>query len=525
MDGPAQPEAAATDAPTPDTLPGSPIAAAVLELSLHPGDLERLTRLPEVMRMRTGQARSTAWREVWADTPDGALAAAGQSLCERKVGRDTVWRLERLRGTAEVPWPPGTPPQVIAEAASLDGLNQPLPADLVPVAASDGVLRVLPLNGTSGDISLTILHAVLRAVAGEQKICRVWFRGPAGEIEALALTLTHSVRLTVPPVALAAEALTVAGRTTPTRPLGAPALIAEADVSTAFANIVAHLTGVVLHHAPHAEAGVAPEPVHQMRVALRRLRSALALFRRAAGGAAVDILKHDLKSLLQVLGPARDWDVFTAGTGHAVGRALPDDRPVARLLAASERKRQDCYAALTHFIASPAFRRLGIRLACLGAFRPWSLAVPEADSGEAVAKQLALQAAPLREFAAHALSKRLERLLTTSDDLSALTPPELHALRIQGKRMRYAAEFFAALYPSKDTRRFLRRSVALQERLGRLNDGAVAAGLMADLGGMTGERGYAVGVVRGYVAAGQRGTHAKMERSWRKFRRSEPFWQ
>ena len=115
-------------------------------------------------------------------------------------------------------------------------------------------------------------------------------------------------------------------------------------------------------------------------------------------------------------------------------------------------------------------------------------------------------------------------MLAPGDDLSSLRVEELHAIRIQGKRLRYAAEFFAPLFPRKETRRFLRRIAALQERLGHLNDGAVAEALMRELGGSGAQRAMAVGIVRGFVAAGLRQARARSERSWRKLRRLEPFW-
>jgi triphosphatase len=140
-----------------------------------------------------------------------------------------------------------------------------------------------------------------------------------------------------------------------------------------------------------------------------------------------------------------------------------------------------------------------------------------------VDRQAASLATPLDDFASHALTRRLARVNEAGDDLSALPADELHRVRIQVKRLRYAAEFFAPLYSPRDARRFIRRTAALQERLGLLNDGAVAQHLMAQLGG--GDRGFAAGVVRGFVAAGLRGARAKAERSWRKFRRLEAFWR
>jgi triphosphatase len=264
--------------------------------------------------------------------------------------------------------------------------------------------------------------------------------------------------------------------------------------------------------------------VHQMRVALRRLRSAIKLFGRAVGGPELDAVNAELSVLARALGPARDWDVFAAGTGRAVGASFPEDRAVERLLVAAERQRQAAYATLRRYLEGPAFRLLGLRLASLAALRPWEHAAPAAPADDAAAKRAELRATPLSAFAAHALDQRLVRMLEPGDDIAALPVEALHAVRIQGKRLRYAAEFFAPLFPRKETRRFLRRVAALQERLGHLNDGVVAEGLMAQLGGSGAERAMAVGIVRGFVAAGLGRARAKCERSWRKVRRLEPFW-
>ena len=164
----------------------------------------------------------------------------------------------------------------------------------------------------------------------------------------------------------------------------------------------------------------------------------------------------------------------------------------------------------------------GLRLACGAAFRRWEWA-NEAAPDEAQAKRRDLQDAPVRDFATHVLDRRLSRVAAAGEDLTGLSAADLHGLRIQCKKMRYAAEFFSILYSARASRRFLRRIAALQDRLGRLNDAAVAADLMSVLGG-GGDRGYAVGVVRGFIAAGQRGARGKAERAWRKFRRVNAFW-
>ena len=493
----------------------------VLDLTLDPADVPRLSRVPALAVLRSGRARATSMEMIWHDTPEGALAAAGLSLCERRVGRERLWRLERLRGTPEFPWPPGAPAPLVAEAAALADLGADLPTPLLPVAALSGQLRTLPLTAP-GPLGLALLAGTLRAVTGERAVCRVILSGAPDQVGPLLLALGAAVHLSVPSESLAAEAGAVAGRAPPPRALGAPELPVQATVADAFARVVGHLVGVVLHWAPHARADGPSEAVHQMRVALRRLRSAISLFRRAVGGPALDAAKADLQALSRVLGPARDWDVFRDGTARDVQAAFPDERAIARLLAAAERRRLTAYVALRSYLDGPAFRLLGLRLALLLATRPWDRpAETEVDT----AKQAEVQATPLAVFAAHMLRRRLARLLDTGDDFAALPTEAVHAVRIQGKRLRYAAEFFAPLFPRKETRRFLRRSSALQERLGHLNDGAAVVGLLGQLGNGGAERALAVGIVRGFVAAGMRTARAKSERCWRKFSRLEPFWE
>jgi CHAD domain-containing protein len=215
--------------------------------------------------------------------------------------------------------------------------------------------------------------------------------------------------------------------------------------------------------------------------------------------------------------------VFTGGTGRKVGRAFPDDRPVTLLLAAAERRRLAGYAALRTHLASAAFRETGIALAALALDRPWRHAVPEdAEEARHVAE---LRQSDLRDYAARALRRRFARVVAPGADLQGLPLPALHDIRLQAKRLRYAAEFFSPLFPGRQTRRFLRRMSALQERLGLINDGVVAQTLMAELPGRGPGRAYATGVVRGFVAAQTAGGLRKLDRSWQRFLHADPFWE
>jgi triphosphatase len=481
-----------------------------LELALPAADAVRLTRLKAIAPLLRGGNRSTPVEQVWHDTAEGALAAEGIALAERREGRQRRWQLLALN-----PDPPGAAPEPLAEAASPDALGRPLPTPLLPVAACVGRLRSLPVFHPEGTVDLALLTGRLRAASGEHPICRLRLTGSAAA--SVALLVAATLPLLPPTGALAAEALAVAGRPAPGRTLGPPALTPGLSVSEAFARIVGHLLGVLLHHAPAAAEGAEPEAVHQMRVALRRLRSAWQLFRDAVACPALDAAKPALRALARHLGPARDWDVFTTTTLPAVAASLPDEGALRRLGAAAGRRRRESHAALRRYLASADFREVTIRLAALAALRPW-----ESAAASAAEEQAAALAQPLADFAAHALARRRARVEETDEAVANLGREELHELRIHLKRLRYTAEFFAPLYPPRPARRFIRRLARLQDRLGQINDQAVAEGLLAQLDG--GRRGYAAGLVRGFLAAREARARKRLARAWARFRKLDPFW-
>jgi CHAD domain-containing protein len=278
------------------------------------------------------------------------------------------------------------------------------------------------------------------------------------------------------------------------------------------------LTDVILYLAPSAADGRGgPEPVHQMRVAVRRLRSAIKVFRRAVGCPSVDVVDAGLKALAMRLAPTRDWDVFTTETGAKVVAALPNAEKLRRLLAAAERRRLACHAELRRYLQSVEFRRLGIELACLAGGDGWQATLGEAE-------QAALGTA-LNDFAGHVLSRRLKRLAQRGDDIADLEPAALHGIRLSAKRVRYAAEIFAPLYPGKASARFIRRLTTLQNRLGSLNDGAVAETLLGELTGTSGRQAFASGLVLGFIAARSGRARERIARAWRDFHRLTPFWE
>ncbi len=500
----------------PDIVIETDRLAVAIELALAPDELPALLRHATLRQpgARRPAVRGSKLNLIWHDTPEGALAKDGISLTQRQTAAGMAWVRERMVPDAAFMAPPGLPPRHIETSEAFPEMNDPL----LPVAAFDGTTR--DITRPTSKIRVTLLQGELRAVTATREVCRLLVTGP-GAFE-LALTWAATLRIGVAPQSLAAEAHILARRVPPARLLGAPALRPRQSAGDGFAYVVAHLAGVIQHHAALIGDGSAPEPVHQMRVALRRLRSATLLFRRAVACPALADVNERLKLLGRVLGPPRDWDVFTRETGCDAGLAFPDDMAVAALLAGAERQRVAGYAALARYLDSAAWRELGVALAHLATSRSWVDFTP-ADPAEAE-RHTALQQSDISAFAARALSKRLDDVIAPGSDLSGLDIAALHDIRLHGKRLRYAAEFFAPLFPGGTTRRFLRRMTALQEHLGHINDGAVAASLMSELPGRGTAHHYAIGVIRGFVAARAGGGRRKFVRIWQRFLKQDLFW-
>ncbi len=471
-------------------------ASVTLELTLPVAGIAAVRR-----RLRGSLGRAVALTQDWHDDGEGSLARHGLALAHWHSGQLSGWRAEALDASLA----PGAAAPVRAEAASASALQGvAVPDGLQPVQRLEARLR----EGLLADVALRLVDGMLQDGHG---VARLFLSGPQAEVTALGLSLAEALPVSVPARSLAAEALLRAGLPVPPRRLGAPNLPSGLPPGAGFAQAAGHLLGVLLHHAPAAAAGQTGEPVHQMRVALRRLRALASVFRDVVACPELDAVRPGLKALADALGPARDWDVFLDGTGRRVLAAFPEVAEVSALMAAAATRRAEAYAALGATLAGPELRSLAIRTAALAIGRPW----------EGVA---GLPAPETEAFGAAVLAKRMRQVARQAKGMGSQPDAVLHEVRLKAKRLRYAAEVFAPLFPGREAQRFLRRLAALQEALGHLNDNAVAAGLMQALVEHGGD-GLAGGLVRGFVAGQAGQTRQAATRAWKRLRKAGPFWQ
>jgi triphosphatase len=256
--------------------------------------------------------------------------------------------------------------------------------------------------------------------------------------------------------------------------------------------------------------GVGPfqdsESVHQMRVGLRRLGAALAMFDGLVHPP--DGIKAELAWLMDQLAPARDWDVLLASTLHQVEAAVPDCAALAALRRAVHDKRVAAYASAADAVSSPRCRQLGRALDEWLERRGWREGL--SPKGKTRLKMRAV------DLAGAILEKEQQRLRKRGRKLDEATDEVRHRVRVAAKRTRYAAEFFASFYPGKRVRPYVAAMSDLQTALGELNDFAVARRLLGELGAGDDALREGVALVTGYVAATGRHGEPAARKLWRK---------
>ena len=471
-----------------------------------------LGRIKALAARRDGRARSQGVKIVWHDSPEHALLADGLALTEQRG----VWRLERLV-PGEDTWLPAQPAPVIAEAPDLATLAPlaTLPSPLAPLAALEGRTTSSVHRFGDSTVTLTIDRGTVRSVTAERPFAHIAISGDESAVHEAAQLIAGAIPVSVPSASLAAEAIALAtGQKPQARHHGPPVLPGSlTGVQDALSHIIGHLTDVILAFAPLAVRAddVGVNAVHQMRVAVRRARSALAVFRSVVEPGAFDAISLRFESLGAQLGPSRDWDVFGDETIPLLREVLPGDQRVERLATVAGRRRRECRQALTDYLAGVEFRGVGIECAWFAAATSWRM--PPADPP-----------VQLDEFSAGVLQHRWRKLISAGKRMEALDIAGLHDVRLRAKRARYAAEMFASLYRGKAAHRFIRQLSALQQRLGVLNDGAVATHLIEELGGASGRHAYAAGVVAGFMAVRAAKIRPRIVLAFEKFRRQPAYW-
>ena len=454
---------------------------------------------------------------TYFDTPDRAFLRAGASLRVRRSGRRRVQTLKLREGLGpfsrgEWEWsvPADRPELAHLAATPLAGLAEG--AEGVSAVFTAQVRRSEWVLQTGGTVILATLDlGAIRAGEAEEPIRELELELKEGEalpLLRLAQELARSM-----PVLLGAESKSdrgwrlLTGEPRAAEKAGEPGLAADASAAEAFRRLTGATLATLVANQPAAAAGVV-EGVHAMRVATRRLRALLALFRPQLAEEAEGRFTAELRAMGRVLGEARDWDVFCTQTLVRAGEDGVDDALLGRLRERALEQREAAHGRLRAWLREPALTALVLGLAAW-AEDPAALS-GEADGGT-LAEPLAELAPELEKRLARQVRRRGRRIRHRSEE-------ELHDLRKALKKLRYAVEFLAPLHRPGRLKAYLNRCKALQEHLGNLNDAVVTVSLAEQLGGEGEALAPAIDALRSWAEGQRARSQAHLRKAWRRFK-------
>ena len=491
------------------------------------------------MAHRTGEPVTQSLTSTYYDTAGRRLLQRGVALRVRHNGLGYIQTLKAGTGLTrdEWEWPVATSAPditVIAEPAAWTLVAGLKPDDLRPMFETRFERTLYPLNyGSPSVIELAVDHGVIVGSDGrEQPISELELELKAGtpsDLYRLALELAESLPLRVEAQTKSARGFALAAGQPP-QPVKAhlgtlaPDITVDAAMTEIFATCFQHFAD----NESCAYAGNDPEGVHQARVALRRFRAAIGLFRAFVPTADREWIVGELRWLDETLGPARDWDVFRLDLTASVAAALASHPALAadlnRLDAVALERREAAYRALRATLESPRFTRFRLGFDLWLADRSWR--------AQPVAETSMLLFRPLVETARLLLEARHRKARKAGAHFADLDSSRRHRVRIALKNLRYAVDFFRTLYPDKTVARFLRRLCALQDTLGHLNDVATAARLALTLAHTDTEQdsptaaaaNRGAGIVLGWHGHTLIDDEPHLISQWSKFRKSKRFW-
>ena len=499
-----------------------------LKLRIAPEQLARLKRHPLLGKHQVTRPATRRLYNIYYDTPKLELHKSAMALRLRRVGRQWLQTLKgggsvkaglHQRNEWEMPVSRAALDFSSPQAAEWEKYLPPtLRKKLQPVFVTDFSRTSRMLDWQGAQIELCMDHGEVRTEQHGTPICELELElksGEPGRLFELALALLEIVPFELEPVSKAEQGyrLLTGYADKPVKgvvpDIAKSATLAEA-LQTLIWSCLLHLQ-VNLRGAMTSDDA---EYLHQMRVALRRLRVVLRMAEKFRADESLSALSSDVAALCVALGRIREWDVFIAQTAQPMCARMAGHAGLQALLAASERQRTVCYVELRGAEQARELQRLILRFAL------WM-------NGEYWQPPQGAAAPPIQDFATRHLRKLAKRFAQAGRQLVTLDNVRLHALRILAKKLRYSAEFFAVLYDKQKAGLFLDALSEVQDVLGQINDVAVAHRLLDELAALPELSAHqeAVALAKGWIAHGLSRQFTKLRKAVQDFNKQDTLWK
>jgi triphosphatase len=448
-----------------------------LKLELTPPELQRIHSHPALEALTVGKPETRTLRSLYFDTPDHQLRAQGISLRLRSSEHDPWVQTikvgngigEGVFSRTELEAPVATPEpdlhvisdrklrRKIAEASKRSALE--------PVFETVVTRTTRRLHADNAELELALDEGVIRAGKQQSELCEAELElkagSPASLLEvATTLFASESLRLAHTSKAERGYNLLLGRRDDSVVPQRAshPRLGGNESCAEALSLFLQSANGQMVANRRVVLETDDPEGAHQLRIGLRRLRSALRAFRPLDDTAVLREIEVQARSLAASIGRLRDADVLIEDILAPVAGRLKGEPGIADLRECLSVYRLKVRDEVRRDLMREPWSRLQLYLVL------WPRTF--ADNG--------MLRIPVREFAAPALNKGWKRLAKLGTSIETLTLDERHDMRKALKSFRYSVEFFASLHSAGDVARFAKQLRKLQDIFGYINDVVVA---------------------------------------------------
>ena len=508
-----------------------------LKATIAPEQLDKIKDLPAIRKRAVGRARSKKLVTVYFDTPDHELRQQGLSLRVRKVGRAFVQCVKlthsRLGGIPvrmewEGPVPSQKPAISVIEDKRLRRLIRRAGAERLHAVFRTDVQRSSRTlkfdDGSTASLDIDVGEIV--AENDSEPICEFELELESGAPERL-FDLASEIGQVVPfQLASMSKASRGYALLTQDAPQPRKYVNLRLEKGTTVEQVVTALVQHCLDHLRANEIVVLTtddtEGVHQMRIALRRLRAALRLFKPSLPPDHYGWAVSEAKWLTAELSAARAWDVFADEFLAPAALLHGKDQEFDSLTAMVEKIRQQNRRRAREAIGTERYTEFLLRLSAWLSGQAWR--------DQAVTERATRLLDPIGSHCVKLLQKRDRNVRKRGQDIENLSDDALHELRLAVKKLRYAVDFFESLYPKKQAKAYRKHLAGLQDGLGYLNDVAAADILVRELAD-TGENQtfqtsvYAGGLIVGWHRHAAIAARQRLVKDMAAFLRTEPFWR
>lgn len=368
---------------------------------------------------------------TWADFPEGRLRDALREAGEIRAILPLITITRHTRSWALL----GAEEKTVARVRLVESVSDETGAALIRAA----LLEAEPVRGYGGEFEkLTEILSGLGLEPGEDDILSASLKAGGGTIGAYSSKVAVSLD--------------------PDMPSG-----------KAVRKILRTLLETMKKNEDGMLRDIDTEFLHDFRVSVRRSRSALTLTRDIYTEEERERWKDALRMLGKMTNRLRDLDIYLLGKEKYAAMVPPSLRPgLDSLFALIAGEREKAFREFTAFVESDEYRRILIS---------WEVFLDSPESsgtGEKAGK-------PVIKLARKRIRRRYKNALALGSAITDDSPDsDLHALRIECKKLRYYLEFFESLFPGEEAKRAIKQLKSLQDNLGDFNDLHVQQGSIQD---------------------------------------------